>query len=83
MSESSDRLDLDLQSRILIPFLSFKMIFSFLNDDNKNWLKIKILILLQNENGNFVVPWPLKDEIYVFSSDGYHLETRSIFTDAS
>ena len=33
-------------------------------------------------NGNIMVPWHEKDEIYIFSSTGHHLETRSLFSDA-
>ena len=34
------------------------------------------------KSGNIMVPWHEADEVYIFSSTGRHLETRSLFSDS-
>ena len=34
------------------------------------------------KSGNIMVPWHEADEVYIFSSTGTHLETRSLFSDS-
>ena len=35
------------------------------------------------KTGEIVVPWHEKDELFIFSSSGEHLETRSLFSDST
>ena len=35
------------------------------------------------KTGDIVVPWHEKDELFIFSSSGDHLETRSLFSDST
>ena len=37
----------------------------------------------ETETGNIAVPWHEKDELFIFSSSGDHLETRSLFSDST
>ena len=39
--------------------------------------------IAETETGNIAVPWHEKDELFIFSSSGDHLETRSLFSDSA
>ena len=38
--------------------------------------------LKSNSDKGYIVKWPSTDEVFVFSENGLHLETRTLFTDS-